>query len=437
MSLLKRARIKKNMRKWIIISVILISTASLFFFANPGKSRLKSYYSGDAISFNNQVYISSTNTGRLEIFRLQADKLDRLASAQPYNARFNSYGDFYDAIFNIEGNHLYVYAVSNYTLYKYELNDTKLTLIAENKNTYWEWYNRVAKFGDDIVTISAKGIKVFSPNLEVIVAHDFNNTAAPYNLSGTNPRFYLSVDEANNALFVYDREAREVVATIPLNFKHDKGNRRAYQDIHGNIFVVDDYYAKKFNVAGKLLASYPHLDFQGFDISGNDHSEYVYFSNGVGVVKLDKNMKEVDYAWTGNMGTNAGWAMGIKSIYNNGDKLVVFNNTSILVLDDKLNKIAAVLASEETDKFASENLFLKLDKSRAAVNSEIMITGGGYFPYEDLNITFGKEKYSTKTDINGRFSKIITVPQLKTGGYDIKVSGLESTLHYSISFQVE
>ncbi|MDD2353998.1 MAG: hypothetical protein PHX76_01300 [Patescibacteria group bacterium] len=425
------------MRKWIILSVILISAASLLIFANPGKSRLKSYYSGDAISFNDQVYVSSTNTGRLEIFRLQDNRLDLVVSAQPYNARFNTYDDFYDAIFNIEGNRLYVYAVSNYTLYKYELTGTKLTLVTENKNTYWEWYNRVAKFGDDIVTISAKGIKVFSPNLEVIVAHDFNNVAAPYNLSGSNPRFYLSVDEVNSALSVYDREAREVVSTISLNFKYDKGNRRAYQDIHGNIFVVDDYYAKKFNVAGKLLASYSHLDFQGFDISGNNHSEYVYFSNGVGVVKLDKNMKEVDYAWTGNLGASAGWAMGIKSVYNNGDKLIVFNNTSILVLDDKLNQIASVVASEEADKWASENLFLKLDKNRAAVNSDIMISGGGYFPYEDLSITFGKEKYSAQADMNGRFSKIINVPQLRAGGHDIKVSGEESAFHYSISFQVE
>lgn len=425
------------MRKWIISSVVVLSLASLFFIVSPGKSRLKSYYNGDAISYQGSVYIASTNTGSLEVFKLNGTRLDPIAKLKAYNARFNSYDDFYDVKLALEGNGLYAYAVSNYTLYKYEVGPSSLNLIAENKNTYWEWYNRVDIFGDELVTISAKGINVFTRNLEAVVRHDFSNKNAPYNITSSNPNYILSVSEEKSALEVYDKESRSIKTEIPLNFKHEKGNRQAYQDAAGYIYVVDDYYAKKFDLAGKLLASFKHLDYQGFDMVSTNHSQYVYFSNGVGIVKLDKNMKEVAYTWTGHTPVAGGWAMGLSAVYNNGDKLVVFNNTSIAVYDANLNKIAHRESNERSDEFVIENLYLKLDKPRAAVNSAIEVSGGGFFANEALSLSFGNDTISAKTDANGRFATKITVPILRKGAHDIKVEGLSSKLHYSISFQVE
>ena len=135
----------------------------------PSKSRLKSYYSGDAISYRGQIYVASTNTGSLELFRLENDRLELLTKIKPYNFRFHNYGEFFDVKLMEENNHLYAYAVSNFTLYKYEVVNRELILVTESKNTYWEWYNRVDKFGNDIVTISAKGVKVFDRNLNSIV----------------------------------------------------------------------------------------------------------------------------------------------------------------------------------------------------------------------------------------------------------------------------
>lgn len=426
------------MRKWIITSVVILSVASLFFIVSPGKSRLKSYYNGDAISYRGELYVASTNTGSLEIFKLKGTSLDLLASLKAYNARFNNYDDFYDVKLAVEGNGLYAYAVSNYTLYKYQVEDNTLSLIAENKNTYWEWYNRVDIFGDDLVTISAKGINVFNRDLQSVVRHDFGNRNAPYNITGNHPRYFLSVSEENSALEVYDKESRTISAQIPLNFKHEKGNRQAYQDKAGNIYVVDDYYAKKFDTSGKLLSSFRHLDYQGFDMTGSDHSQYVYFSNGVGIVKVDKNMKLVTYAWTGHAAAPGGWAMGLRAVYSGGgDKVVVFNNTSIIVYDANLKKIAHREASARSSDFVTENLYLKLDKPRAAVNSRIEVSGGGFFANEPLKLTFGSDTHKLVSRSNGSFSTQIDVPKLRKGGHDIKVEGLNSKLHYSISFQVE
>jgi len=425
------------MKKWFIVSVLGVFLVSLLFIVLPGKSQTKSYYSGDAIAFQNKLYVGSTNTSSLEIFRLDGETLSLIAKIKPLNPRFNTAEDFFDMKFSIEGNRLYVYAVSHYTIYKYELTGDKLALIKEVKNTYWEWYNRIDKFGNNIVTLSAKGLKIFNNDLEVINAFSFYNLDAPYNTSATNDRFVLSINATE--LQVYDRETRATVKNIPLNFKYDKGNRRAYQDHDYNLYAVDDYYIKKFDFSGKLLASFRHLDYQGFDVAASGHTNYVYFSNGVGVVKLDENLKVIDSLWTNNLGGYAGWAMGLKTVYLNGDKLVIFNNSNILVLDEKLNKLASVAANETADAYPIENLYLSLDKNSAAPNSQVAVSGGGFLPDENLEVAFDGVKQATvQANNRGRFSVIITVPsQASSGGKDIKVKGLESKLHYSISFRVE
>ncbi|MFA6514265.1 MAG: hypothetical protein WCT50_03205 [Patescibacteria group bacterium] len=425
------------MKKWIIFPVALLTVFALFFIVTPGKTRTKSYYSGDALAYNNQVYIATTNTGSLEVFKLDGRDLGLVAKTKPFDPRFGTYGEFFDTKLVEENGHLYAYAVSNYTIYKYEVMADKLNKVRESSNTYWEWYNRIDKFGENIVTVSAKGVKVFNSNLDSIVAHDFKNSEAPYNVSG-NDRFYLSINETTSKLEVYDVEARSTIKTIPLNFKFDKGNRRAFQDEIGYVYVVDDYYAKKFDLSGKLLGSFKHLDYQGFDISGTANDEYIYFSNGVGVVKLDKNMNEQDYAWTGNMGGRAGWAMGLKAVYAGGDKIIVFNNSNILVLDDKLNKIAAVSSTEEADTSVIENLFLKLDNTQASLNSSVVVSGGGFLPNEELSVSLDNRISIVKADTRGRFSSIVKIPaNNKKGAQDIRVDGASSKLHYSVSLRVE
>ncbi len=429
------------MRKLLISSVIMISAISLFFVVSPAKSRLASYYSGDAISYQNGLYVYSTNTGVLEVFYLDNSNLNLLGSVQLKDERFGTNVDFFDSKLSEENDRLYVYAVSNYSLYKYEVTSSKnLVLEKKTANTYWEWYNRVDKFNGDLVTISAKGVKVWNSNLDVVNTYNFANAEAPYNISGDNPKYFLSINETSGSLEVYDKESRIVITKIPFNFLHKKGNRRAFQDAAGYIYLVDDSNVKKFNVSGKLLASYKHLDFQGFDIATSLNSDSLYFSNGAGIVKLDSEMKLENFAWTTNLGGQSSWAMGLKVVNSNGDKVVVFNNTNILVLDKNLKKIDSIQSTKQEDnEYPSENMFLNLDKNRAGVNSDLTISGGGFLPKESLNIGFidATSTVAVQADSRGRFSKTIKVPNLVKKNTDIKVSGDKSKLHYNISFIVE
>lgn len=421
------------MKKAILLSLAIL--LAVFVFAKGGQSKTKTYYSGDAVSFNDQVYIGSANTDSLEVLKLEGTELKTIAKVKPFDAKLGRYGKFYDMTFSVEDGHLFVFAINGFALYKYEVVGDTLQPISNQKNTYWEWYTRVNKFGDNLVTISDKGVKIWNKDLQVIDAYKFTNTTNPHNISANNGRFIFNIQDSY--LTIYDRETRLVKVQIPLNYK-ESGNRRAYQDADNQIYVVDDYYAKKFNLYGDLVASFKHLDYNGYDMAASGYTDYVYFSNGLGVVKLDKNtMEQAKAQNTAELGGAHGWAMGLKVVYANGDKVVAFNNNNILVMDGNLNKLASYESTEETETTTLENLALNLDHTFGAPKAIVTLSGAGFFPNENLHILVGGTKNAVITaDSRGRFTKEVTIPELNAGRTDIKVDGETSLLTYSISFTV-
>jgi predicted adenine nucleotide alpha hydrolase (AANH) superfamily ATPase len=145
-----------------------------------------------------------------------------------------------------------------------------------------------------------------------------------------------------------------------------------------------------------------------------------------------------DYAFTTKTGEVGGWAMGLKVINNNGhDRVVVFNNTNILVLDENLNKLASIGATaEETEVYALEKLYLNLSHTSGTKDAVIEITGGGFLPSEKLKIDFAGSTTEAIVNSRGRLKTNLTVPN-KKGRVDIKATGTESKLTYSITFDIK
>jgi hypothetical protein len=152
-----------------------------------------------------------------------------------------------------------------------------------------------------------------------------------------------------------------------------------------------------------------------------------------------EDFKIADYAFTSTAGGAQGWAMGLKVVNtDSGDVLVVFNGSNIILLDKNLNKIDSIKAkSDSAAIYAKENLFLNLNRSWSLVNNPITVSGGGFWANEPLRISLGSNNFSAQTGSNGRFSKEINTPDLKTGYHDIKVTGENSNFTYSISLQIK
>jgi hypothetical protein len=418
------------MKKLLIFSLSCL--LGIFILAHTGESKLKSYYNGDALNFRGQLYVASTNSDSLELFRLEGGDLLRIAKTRPFDPKFLTYGKFNAVKLSSENNSLYVYAVSGPTLYKYLLAyDNSLELVFSQKNTYYEWYNTLDFFGDNLATISDKGVKIWNSDLEVIDGYQLPADHA-YSISSDLNPYILTI--ADGHVHVFSRETRSEITSFPINYKDKDASRHVSQDPNGNIYVMDDYYAKKFDLDGRLLASFRHLDYTGYDTALSGDGQFLYVSNGAGLVKLKtSDLSEEDYRYTWSQN---GWAMKLKEVSLDGDKLVLFNNSRIMVLDENLDEIASFWADEEAEETIKESLSLNLNHYFGAPRAKITVSGTGFLPKESLSISLGEVKFEAKADNKGRFSSEISVPQMKAGYSDIKVDGLMSGLTYSTSFKV-
>lgn len=412
---------------------------SLFFLVGKTNSKLQTYYSGDAVNFNNTIVFATTNSEKLEVFQMENNIISKTLELKNYNSLFNINDSFSDAKLSVENGQLYVYAVSQYTLYKYDISTlTSARLVAKSSNTYWEWYQRVDRLGDNIATISAKGVKIFNKDLQVIDSYNFA-VGNPYSIrSNASQQYIFALD--NDLIKVYDRISRSVVREIPFGFVYKSNNHRAYYDsLRNEIYAVDDSYTKKFDLSGNVLATYKHLEQPGYEVDSTYGNSYFYFSNGMGVVKMNKeDFKVAKYAFTNESGGPQGWAMGLKVVNTDkGDVVVVFNGSNIIILDQNLKKIDAIKSNVTTiNNSANENLFLILNNNLSLVGSPLTVSGGGFWSQEPLTISLGENNFSTQANNNGRFSKEIITPSLRAGKYDVKVIGVNSGLSYSTSVEI-
>ena len=145
-----------------IAGLFVVCLIAVFSIVSIGRTNYKAYYSGDAVNYQGNLIIASTDNGSLEVFKLNDSILERALKFKAPNSPLDRNDDFSSVKLNVENGRLFAYATSAYTLYKYDLTDLSNPIVAaQQKNTYYEWYQRVDKFGDHIVTISDKHVRIY------------------------------------------------------------------------------------------------------------------------------------------------------------------------------------------------------------------------------------------------------------------------------------
>ena len=425
------------MKKKIIFLFLIF--AAVIVFLPPGiESKTQPYYSGDAIVFNDRIFIGTTNTKAFELFTFDSGKIIRqvVIAVPPRYEGVDNF--FYDFKFNKEDKKLYVYLTDGRYLYKYNLDiPSRPKLINKFKSNIWSWFSGINMTPDNLATIGKEGIKIWNSDFQIVNLYNLFNKYYPGNIS-FSPKGNFIFNIIDNNLAIFNVLEREIIKKIPLNII-EAHNRKIFNDhIESLIYVVDDSSLKAFNFNGILKKEFKHTSDLGYDVSGLEGSEYLYFSDGIGVVKSRKSdLKPVDWVYTTDLGIQGGWAMGLEAVRSSrGEKIIVFNNSSILVLDKDLELVDYYKAVEE-DNSPPENLWLSVDKNKAAPGSLISLRGGGYGLKEKVRIIFAKEEYIIQADDKGRFATIITVPSVLPARTDIKVVGEYSGLNYSIAFNIE
>ncbi|MBU0619470.1 MAG: hypothetical protein V1768_03465 [Patescibacteria group bacterium] len=426
----------KNKKNIIILAVIALLGVGIFLTTiSSSYSRTKPYYSGEVVSFNGKIFIGSVNTGNLELFTLENDKLFKKKVIVPDDLKYTT---FYDLQFYENNHNLYVYLTNGRYVYKYLIsNPINPQLVKKIKDNSWDWFLKLDMIEDSLVTIGTKGIKIWNSDYQVVNEYKLTDIKNYQNISFSKQGGW-TFNIAGDKLEIYNTNNRELLKNINLNVKQDSIRKIFNDNINNLIYAVDDSALTAFNFNGDIIKQFKHISASGYDVAQSEDFNYLYFSDGIGVVKMSKSdLKPVDWIYTTNLGIANSWAMGLKTtVDSKGEKVIIFNNSNILVLDDQL-EVVDYYKAEEKDYSPKEALYLGVDRNRAISGSLVALRGGGFGLNESLTITFADKKIIAKTDENGRFVKILTVPYVAPIRTDIKVVGEQSGLSYSVGFEVE
>jgi hypothetical protein len=422
------------MKKVLTISVLLAILAAVFLI-QPVASKTKPYYSGKTVSYNGTFYVGTVNTGDFELLALRNGSLEKVTDIQSTDRESQEFGDL---LFDKINGNLYVYLVNGRYLYKYDISNPLLPLVLlKIKDNSGDWFTRLEKVNGNLVTIGSKGAKIWNKNMQVVNSYAMiNNDNLGYSQFINKGKLIANL---KNKLDVYDTATRKKVSEYSIAV-NDSTATRAITSDENLVYLVDDQSLKAVTFNGEVVNEFTHVGDRGYDVIDSTDPNYLYFSDGVGIVKTDKEtLRPVIWNWTINNSPSGSWAMGLSSANDDtGEKIAVFNGTNILVLDQDMKTVATYLAMEK-DTRPAEPLSLGIDRNSASSGSQIIVNGSGFALKENLKIEMNKIEVSeTQADDYGRFSTIVTVPPSAYHPLtvDVKVTGLNSGRTYSVSFRI-
>lgn len=318
----------------VVIAISLITPAMSHAAGSP-------VYSGKTAVYHDQILIGTTNLGGLAIFKFSGNKIQPLVSQHTFEFRYGDGKDYQDLAFSEEGGRMYVYATNGRTIFKYDFSDLKtLVLNKEFKNTTWDYITGIKRTNDRIVTVGTNGVKIYNFNLEVIDAYKiYNQNAYNIDLSNNGKNIYSMTEDG---LVIYSTLKRQTVATTSIG--NAKIENRKVMNVGNYIYAVDNNKLIKFDNNGKIIASRA-IAKRGYDVAGIEGSQFAYFTNGLSVEKFKladlKQVKAVKAAGLAKGTTN--WAIGLNAVKTSkGERVIVFNNQSIVVMDANLNVLTAI-----------------------------------------------------------------------------------------------
>ncbi len=425
------------MKKIVIITVLLSLVGTVIFVGSQAKGKVKPYYSGEAASFNGKVYVGTVNSGSFELFALENGNLYRKTSIQSQDRESK---EFADLLFWKEGGKLYVFLTNGRYLYKYDISNPVVPKeVAKIKDNSWDWFLRLDVKDGKLVTIGSKGMKVW--NNEMIVVDSYN-MIDNYDLGSASfsEKGDLAINMQNDKVKVYNTATRKEVAEYSIATNDSKAVRSAVgTSDEGLVYLVDDKSFKAIGLDGEVKKEFKHISNAGYDVADSVNPDYIYFTDGMGVVKVDRDtFKPTKWAYAYADTPTGSWSMGLKVVPDGAsEKVVVFNGSNIWVLDNNLNTVA-YYESKEEDYRPIEDLSLGIDKNFAAPGTQVSLVGQGYGIGEDVKIEFaGVKQTVVQADVNGRFKAILTVPSVLPGGADIKATGQSTKRTYSIAFKIQ
>lgn len=433
---------KNKGKKILIIAVFLLLFSLVFTFAFPGDNTQAdpyvTYYSGEVFSYKDKLVVGTVNAGLAEIFIMEDGNLQKVSQILPAEDK-----EFKDLIFNQAQGDLYLYLVDGRHLYQYNISEIQEPILVEKvSDNTWDWFSGLDRKGEYILTLGTKGTKIWNQDLKNISSYLFPKNKYPYNLSlASKGEYVFSLDKEGAK--VYNPVSGDEVAHRGFEFQGDHF-RKSYYDSKYGLYVVDDNSLGRYWINSSLgvlnkRAEFKHISEHGYDVDGLENSEYVYFSDGIGVVKADKyTLDPVDWIFTSGIGRPGSWAQGLEVVkVGEEEMVVVFNLHNILVLNSNL-EIIDYYNSEELSVSKKEDLHLDLNKGKVSAGEAVTLSGGGFGDQEKIIIKYLEEELEIWADSGGAFSQSLMIsPETQPSNISITAEGESSDLKRSISLKID
>ncbi|MCU0679452.1 MAG: hypothetical protein MUC28_03355, partial [Planctomycetes bacterium] len=371
------------MAKKIFFLSIIAAIAAGAFFIPSAKSRIQPYTDGEAIAYQGKLVFGTANTGQFELFALENGRIVRQNTLVSDEVNYHK---FLDAVFNVENGQLFVYLTNGRYLYKYRIVDfSAFDLIKKAKDNSGDFFYSLNLAANRISTVGTKGVKAWNYDLLVVDSHNLHNTFAA-NIKYSPDGSYI-YDIFKDSFKAIDAFYRYSVIETSIRIREDHPRHSYGDEVAGTVYLVDDYSLVKFYLNNSNFQKFDHISRLGYDVDGVTGSNYVYFSDGIGIVKIGKSdLKPVSWVYTEKLGPGQGWSMGLRAARDkDGEKVIVFNGDSILVFNDKLTLLDHY-AARESFEAAVPALSLSLDKNRGAPGAQISLRGSGFAPKEEVKI---------------------------------------------------
>ncbi|MFH1713449.1 MAG: hypothetical protein ABH896_04700 [Candidatus Jacksonbacteria bacterium] len=428
----------------------------------PVNSTAKTYGFADVIEISGQTVAVVPNGSGIETLSITSDnKIKKLAEAVPGGNGIKPQS----AYVKIENGKAVAYVAAGAAVQKYDISSPSWPALIKSIDSPVGFTRDIAgKSGTSLILIAGdKGVKEMETNGLSPIRDVWNGTAYGVDVNDAGKMVINSYDKG---VTLNPNGSAEFV----VNLKHAQpALKKPFITPSGTGFVADDNGVKK--IGAEVVFASP----SGFGFSIDADSEgYLYFVNGWGVYKLDKNLNQIDFQ---TINLVAGWAQGIKVFQSNGKtKILVLASDRIYLLDENLSildtytyqpmrNLKTIGIDDDPAKLqiaakaspADQPLSVRVSKAPVKPGDIIKVYATGFYSGEPLtlevgaqvnppdpqgNIIINKDNLTEKSVADGNGNQVfehIIIPEQKTYPImiNIRVFGQNSKRQYSLALRVE
>jgi hypothetical protein len=452
------------MKKLISILALVSVIIPIFILGvKPVVSENKTYATADVIEINKQVIAVVPNGTGVETLLITPDnEIKKLAEAVSDGSGIEPQGVYA----RMEGSQPIAYVAAGTAVQKYDISSPNWPALLKSIDSPLGYTRDITgRDNTNLILIAGdKGVKELETIELAPIREIWKGTV--YGID-TNAKGEVVLNGYNKAVTL----GRNGAARFIANLKHKQpAITKPYITSEGIGFAAGDQGVKKIG-ADVEFASPSGF---GYSVDAIDGDNYIYFVNGWGVYKLDKNLNQIDFQ---TINLIDGWALGLKVFTAYGKtKILVLASDRIYLLDDNLEildiytyqpmrNLKTISVDDDASKLsiaskaspAGQSLSVRVSKAPVRAGERVKVYVTGFYPGEPLTIEVGSKLNSpdsqgnitpnpknlierTVADGNGNvvFEHIV-IPEQKSYPVmiNLRVFGQSSRLTYSSAVRVE